>query len=305
MECGQWNHAPSLKALRARCLLVLILTAYLPLVASDNADVESRLRSEYRGRILSLRNPCAGSPLEFNADGILLTRLEPDSWTTGAEIEVTDLHLQNDQVKLRGNRVFLMYSGGEFKSLFPVSSGAFDVERLRMSKDKMKAWEKRRAVTITIRLRPQGIETSVRDAISKVFLRSDEKIADVVPSYWKTFLLGNEASTTHNKLGSVPNQAGTSAAAVGGGVSAPRAIYAPDPEYSELARQAAIQGTVVLWLVVDVTGKLTDIRITHPAGLGLDDKAVQAVSQWKFEPARKGGEAVPVQINVEVSFRLY
>ena len=92
---------------------------------------------------------------------------------------------------------------------------------------------------------------------------------------------------------------------VGGGVSAPKAIYAPDPEYSEEARKAKYQGTVVLWLVVDANGRPQQIRVQRALGMGLDEKAIEAVKQWKFDPAHKDGQAVPVMINVEVNFRLY
>ncbi len=92
---------------------------------------------------------------------------------------------------------------------------------------------------------------------------------------------------------------------VGGGVSAPKAMYAPDPEYSEEARKAKYQGTCVLWLVVGSDGRPRDIRIARSLGLGLDEKAIEAVKQWKFEPAMKDGRPVAVQINVEVDFRLY
>jgi len=92
---------------------------------------------------------------------------------------------------------------------------------------------------------------------------------------------------------------------VGGGVSAPKALYAPDPEYSEEARKAKYQGTVVLWLVVDANGRPQQIRIQRALGMGLDEKAIEAVKMWKFEPARKDGQPVPVMINVNVTFRLY
>jgi TonB family protein len=92
---------------------------------------------------------------------------------------------------------------------------------------------------------------------------------------------------------------------VGGGVSAPRAVYSPDPEYSEEARKAKYQGTCVLWLIVGPDGKPRDIKIARSLGLGLDEKAIEAVKQWKFEPAMKDGKPVAVQINVEVDFRLY
>ena len=92
---------------------------------------------------------------------------------------------------------------------------------------------------------------------------------------------------------------------VGGSVSAPRAISTPDPEYSEEARKAKYQGTVVLWLIVDQNGRPRDIRVARSLGMGLDQKAIEAVKQWKFDPAKKDGQPVAVQINVEVNFRLY
>jgi periplasmic protein TonB len=92
---------------------------------------------------------------------------------------------------------------------------------------------------------------------------------------------------------------------VGGGVSAPKAIYAPDPEYSEEARKVKHMGTVVLWLVVGPDGKPRDIKVLRTLGLGLDEKAIEAVKNWRFDPAMKDGKPVAVQINVEVNFHLY
>lgn len=92
---------------------------------------------------------------------------------------------------------------------------------------------------------------------------------------------------------------------VGGGVSAPRAIATPDPEYSEEARKAKYQGVVMLWLIVGPDGRPRDMRVARSLGMGLDQKALEAVRQWRFEPAMKDGKPVAVQINVEVNFRLY
>jgi TonB family protein len=92
---------------------------------------------------------------------------------------------------------------------------------------------------------------------------------------------------------------------VGGGVSAPRLIYGPDPEFSDEARKAKYQGTVVVWVVVGPDGRPHDIRIQRSLGMGLDEKALEAIRQWKFEPGRKDGVPVAVLINIEVNFRLY
>lgn len=92
---------------------------------------------------------------------------------------------------------------------------------------------------------------------------------------------------------------------VGGGISAPQAISTPDPEYTEEARLARTQGTCILWLIVDSEGHPRDIRVIRGLGFGLDTKAIEAVKQWRFQPALKDGKPVNVQISVEVGFRLY
>ncbi|MBZ5664372.1 MAG: energy transducer TonB [Acidobacteriia bacterium] len=92
---------------------------------------------------------------------------------------------------------------------------------------------------------------------------------------------------------------------VGGGISAPRPLSTPDPQYTEEARNAKTQGTCILWLIVDTEGHPRDIRVVHGLGYGLESKAIEAVKQWRFEPAKKDGKPVNVQISVEVAFRLY
>ncbi len=92
---------------------------------------------------------------------------------------------------------------------------------------------------------------------------------------------------------------------VGGGISAPQPLATPDPEYTEQARLAKTQGTCVLWLIVDDQGHPRDIRVVRGLGMGLDAKAIDAVKQWRFQPAMKDGRPVNVQISVEVGFKLY
>jgi TonB family protein len=92
---------------------------------------------------------------------------------------------------------------------------------------------------------------------------------------------------------------------VGGHISAPRVLSSPDPDYSDEARKAKVQGKVTLWLVVGADGRPRDLRVVHSLGYGLDEKAIEAVTNWKFEPARLDDKPVAVQINVEVMFRLF
>jgi protein TonB len=92
---------------------------------------------------------------------------------------------------------------------------------------------------------------------------------------------------------------------VGGGISAPKPVTTPDPQYTEEARNAKIQGTCILWLIVDANGHPRDVKVVRGLGYGLDAKALETVKQWVFEPAKKDGQAVNVQVSVEVGFRLY
>ncbi len=92
---------------------------------------------------------------------------------------------------------------------------------------------------------------------------------------------------------------------VGGGVSAPRPIYDPDPEYSDEARKAKFQGSVILIATIGPDGRPRDLRVTRSLGMGLDQKALDAVQKWRFTPALKDNRPVSVMISIEVVFRLY
>jgi periplasmic protein TonB len=91
---------------------------------------------------------------------------------------------------------------------------------------------------------------------------------------------------------------------MGGGVSAPTLLSKVEPEYSEEARKAKYQGVVLLYVEVDPSGKAVNIRVLHSLGLGLDEKAMEAVKKWRFKPGLKDGRPVTVQAQIEVNFRL-
>jgi protein TonB len=92
---------------------------------------------------------------------------------------------------------------------------------------------------------------------------------------------------------------------VGNGVSFPRAIYAPEPEFSEEARRIKYQGEVTLLATIGVDGRTRNLLVVRSLGMGLDEKAIEAVRTWKFEPATKDGHPVAVQMNIIVSFHLF
>lgn len=93
---------------------------------------------------------------------------------------------------------------------------------------------------------------------------------------------------------------------VGGGVSAPVPIFQPEAEFSDEARRAKYQGVCIVSVIVDAQGNPVNPRVVRTLGMGLDEKALEAVRKYKFKPAMKDGRTpVPVQVNIEVNFRLY
>jgi TonB family protein len=92
---------------------------------------------------------------------------------------------------------------------------------------------------------------------------------------------------------------------VGQVVTPPHPTYQPDPEYDDASRKAKVQGVVVLSMIVTKEGRTADLKIKKSLTPSLDQKAIEAVSRWRFDPATKDGKPVAVWIAVETSFHLY
>jgi TonB family protein len=103
---------------------------------------------------------------------------------------------------------------------------------------------------------------------------------------------------------------------VGDGVSAPKLVFAPDPEFTDKARRKKLGGMLVVSLTVDSTGKPQDVRVLRslaegvkkklrPVALGLDENAIKVVKEYRFEPAKFEGKPVPVETTIEIDYRIY
>ncbi len=92
---------------------------------------------------------------------------------------------------------------------------------------------------------------------------------------------------------------------VGGGVSAPQVIHSVDPAFTDEARRSNFQGMASIQLIVDTQGNPQNVRVVRHLGMGLDEKAVEAVRQYKFKPAIYQGHPVSVQMIIDVDFRLH
>jgi TonB family protein len=82
-------------------------------------------------------------------------------------------------------------------------------------------------------------------------------------------------------------------------------VHSVVPEFTDEARRAKYWGVVLVSIIVDAQGMPRDLHVVHPIGMGLDQKAIEAVKKFRFKPAMKDGKPVPVKVTIEVNFRLY
>lgn len=159
-----------------------------------------------------------------------------------------------------------------------------------------------------------NVQPDIKMATNNLPLFGDPKSQVQGPASNGTGSGGGIGSGAHGGIGSGsgngygPGEGGNTGGGlyhVGGGVLAPQLIFGPDPEFSDEARKAKYQGVVVVNLIVDANGNPQRVRVIRPLGMGLDEKAVEAVRQYKFKPASLQGKAVPVEINIEVNFHIY
>jgi TonB family protein len=89
------------------------------------------------------------------------------------------------------------------------------------------------------------------------------------------------------------------------GITMPKPIYAPEPQYTEAARKAKVSGTVYLVIDVGSDGLVKHVCLVRSFRRDVDEQAIKTVRTWKFAPARKDGVAIPYSTTVDVSFNLY
>jgi TonB family protein len=91
---------------------------------------------------------------------------------------------------------------------------------------------------------------------------------------------------------------------VGGDVSAPKVLYRVEPEYTVNARKAKLQGSVVVYALISPEGRVINMKVSHRLGLGLDEKAMEALTKWRFQPGMKDGQPVTVEALIDLHFSL-
>jgi TonB family protein len=160
--------------------------------------------------------------------------------------------------------------------------------------------------------------------LGRVFALTKKDVVDSAPEFWRRYLDKNipprppeekaVAPADHTEKrpellargAKTPEHDATRPFMIGrGGVRAPTPLFTPEPEFPGRASSEHYQGIVVLNVIVDTSGKVQNIRLVRPAGMGMDEEAVATVSKWRFKPAQREGEPVAVEMNIEVAFNRF
>ena len=268
---------------RSRLLLGLILGFTTAAWPQNAADIAAILNHDFQGKVLTQTHFLCGERVPYTADGKSPTAAI-GSWTTCGQLRVKAVTLPDDHtIQIQGERLTLIFKGDK-PGFRPSNAGK---------------------VLIDIASSNVLDEAAARAAMANVFLGPQEHLSDYVPPYWRNFLLRREVADGTRPKAELPPTLPANVSKVGGDTHPPKAIFTPDPDYGPSARQGRYEGTIVLRLVVDETGKPRDIEISRPLGSGLDERAALALATWKFSPAMRNGQPVAVQISVEINFRVY
>ncbi len=286
-----------------KTIVVLALVCGLfPAATAADQELEKLLIDQYRDKVLALRHPFKSSSQEYDAEGKPAKRGEEGPWTLYGRIVVKKIAVDAGRLKVEGQRA--VYGFNKNGSL------------VRFSNDRKHPAEE---LKVTLRLnQPLASADEAATVLGRVFARTPEEMVSSVPTYWQpqvAKLLGVGIP----KKTDLQDASGTGVAAEAGSdqiakladftdrkhFTAPRVLYKREPNFSEAARAWRYEGTVGMNVIVDNTGRVGQITIVHPLGMGLDENAVETVRNWRFAPATHDGQPIAVLVYIEIDYHLY
>jgi TonB family protein len=251
---------------------VLFLAVLLFQTATARADsIKDALNHKYKNHIVALRSPFTpGQDQKFGSSGHSLNAPPNSAWLLYGGIYVEKLNLSSDTLRVRGP---LAAFADQKKDGQPVLVRFSKSQQIEINLDRpLKSLEDAQAV------------------LGRVFFLSKDAAEHAKPELRRA-----DDTTPDDQIYDYHQD----------GVTAPRATYTPEPDFSEEARREKFQGNVILSIVVDKMGNVARIRMDKILGHGLDEHAMQAIKAWRFSPGTRNGEPVAVREPISVGFNLY
>jgi TonB family protein len=245
---------------------------------STEADISARLM----GKPLQLRGFWMDDKLKFDATGSPAGTATEGSFTESA-FDAKKVSLNGDQLHIEGQRVGLKFERDGTVERMPLfHSGVL----------------KKTPETVVIDIDGQSNHDFTK-ALDAIFASSLAELTPSLRPYWQAYarrhFLNEEPPVAPSRTG-VNKIAGT--------VRPPRVLTSVDPPFSESAREFKVSGETLIDLVVDEQGHPTQFSIARPLGLGLDERAIAAILQYRFAPATRDGVPIKVELSIGVNFKI-
>jgi TonB family protein len=271
---------PRHSALKLVLVIVLLFPLRAPAQTEIPADVAKDVESRFKDKVLPLRHVLNASSVKYDETGKLAGKPKPGDWTLHGYLEITAAEFKNSTFTIKGNRVALSFEN----------------------------WATQKTpkyIRTTDELEIQIVATkdgtfSLEQELAKAFLPPTEEFPENLPDHWRRFLCTLRELKEQCPVKSLEIMP----AKVGDGVTEPRLLRQEQPSYSTAARSARLNGQVELMIVVDTNGRPTIYEVRKPLGLGLDEKSIEAVKEWTFEPGKRDGVPIAVVVSVLVNFSL-
>jgi TonB family protein len=267
-------------------IALVVVGGFFLTASAGEQPLGKLLSNQYGGKVLYLRYSFTSDSQEYDSEGNPTKAADEGPWSLFGRILVKKVAIDRDKLRVEGKRALFKSSG-------------HDCGRGCMRFDDGEQ------VTVTIRLTsPLSTATEADSVLARVFAMTLEDIMNSVPPYWQDYVAKSVAPDSKKPS---PRNATSGDGGVFGleaGITAPKALYQPEPEFSDAARRRNFQGVLGLNIIIDKTGQVSRVSLVRPLGLGLDENAANTVRTWRFDPAKHNGEPVAVAVYVEVSFHL-
>ncbi|HEY2390935.1 MAG TPA: energy transducer TonB [Candidatus Angelobacter sp.] len=269
---------------------IILVLGHSAVASADDSIAEAQLRKIYVGTQQLLRHFYDADTLKFDSDGNPRNQGKEGPWTLLSDVSVDDLHLKSGKLTLYGHRNALMFDD---------------------QNKKLRAIRLDQAVWIEVELQ-DGADQNVKlaAALNQVFV-APRDLATAVPDYWRDYvarLMGNQgqgANCSNLRTDNDPlPQKDESVTSISSATAVGMKIHDVFPIYLPFARQARIEGQVFLKAVIDKSGNVSQLCISHALGAGLDDSAADAIRQWKYRPYMLNGKPMEVETDISVKFSI-
>jgi TonB family protein len=249
---------------------IFCLLALFPIQTAHAENLKDALNHRYKNQILALRSSFTAGDQKFDSTGHSLTVAPNSGWLIYGGIHVEKLNLSSDTLRLDGPRVGVTNEKSKGKPVL-----------VRFTKP----------IRIEIHLdQPLKSLDDAEAVMGRVFFLGADAAEHARPEFRRA-----DDTTADDQIYDFHQD----------GITAPKATYTPEPDFSEEARREKFQGNVILSVVVDKMGNVARIRLEKALGHGLDEHAMEAIKGWRFTPGTRNGEAVAVREPMEVGFNLY